>query len=88
MTKIRVDETLSNQLHQVGEVVELCDPSGAVLGRFIPLIDPSKWQALTPEASEQELDQREQEADEFTTTEMLAHLESLGCSESDGKSPQ
>jgi hypothetical protein len=32
MPKTTLDEALSNKLHQQSQVVELCDPTGRVLG--------------------------------------------------------
>lgn len=84
MPKITLDQALSSQLHELSQVVELCDPSGRVLGRFVPLIDLSKWEPLSPDVSEEELDRREKSTEWCTTAELLAHLEKLQCSESGG----
>jgi hypothetical protein len=49
-----------------------------VLGRFVPLIDPSEWEPVSPEASEEELDRREKANEKrYTTAEVLAYLEKL-----------
>ena len=77
MTRIVLDASVSSQLHNLGHPVELCDPSGRVLGRFIPAIDMSEWEAVSPEVSEEELDRREQSTEWYTTEEVLAHLKSL-----------
>lgn len=77
MTQITLDATLSGTLHSLGQAVELCDPSGKVLGRFVPLIDLSEWEPGTPEAGEEELDRREQSTDWYSTEEVLAHLKNL-----------
>ena len=58
MTRITLDASSSSQLHGVVRPVELCDPSGKVLGRFVPLIDLSEWEPLSPDISEEELDRR------------------------------
>jgi hypothetical protein len=77
MTQIKLDAMLSSQLHDVSEVVELCDPSGRVLGKFLPTADMSQWEPLSPEVSEEELDRREQSTEWYTTDQVLAHLRDL-----------
>jgi hypothetical protein len=77
MTQIILDAAVSSQLHQLGRPAELCDPSGKVLGRFVPLIDLSEWEPLSPEVSEEELDRREQSTEWYTTDEVIAHLKNL-----------
>ena len=78
MTQIILDASVSSKLHDLGQPVELCDPSGRVLGRFVPLIDLSQWEAVSPDISEEELDRREQAGEKrYTTAEVLAHLEKL-----------
>jgi hypothetical protein len=60
------------------EPVELCDESGKVLGRFIPKIDLSEWEPISPDISEEELRRREQSNEKrYTTAEVIAYLESL-----------
>lgn len=77
MTQITLDAGLSSKLDSLGSAAELCDPSGKVLGRFVPLIDLSQWEPVTPEASEEELDRREQSDDWYTSEEVFAHLKNL-----------
>jgi hypothetical protein len=78
MSQIVLDATASSQLREVGQVVELRDPQGQLLGRFIPAIDPSEWEALSPGVSEEELDRRERSGEKrYTTAEVLAYLEKL-----------
>jgi len=74
MPKITLDPALSTKLQELNEDVELCDPSGRVLGRFIPQIDMSEWEAISPDVSEEELDRREQSREWYTTAEVLEHL--------------
>ena len=87
MTRIVVDDTLRSKLHNLSERLELIDNSGRVLGRFVPVVDMSEWEPVSPDVSEEELDRREEETESFTTAEMLAYLENLKCSESDGNDP-
>jgi hypothetical protein len=78
MPKITLDETLSSTLHELTDEVELCDPSGRVLGRFIPKIDMSEWEPISPDVSEEELDRRQNSKEKrYTTAEVLAYLEKL-----------
>jgi hypothetical protein len=77
MTQILLDASSVSMLTSVTQPVELCDPAGRVLGKFVPNIDPSEWEVVGPEASEEELKQREQSKEWYTTDEVLAHLKSL-----------
>lgn len=78
MTQIILDASVSGQLHNVSQPVELCDPSGRVLGRFIPLIDMSEWEPISPDISEEELDRRAKSNQKrYSTAEVLAYLEKL-----------
>ena len=40
MTRITVDDTLSLQLGQVGQTVEICNSAGLPLGHFVPTFRP------------------------------------------------
>jgi len=78
MTQIILDATTSSKLHKLEQPVELCDPSGRVLGRFVPLIDLSEWEPLSPDISEEELNRRMNSKEKrYTTREVLDHLEKL-----------
>ncbi|MBV9123439.1 MAG: hypothetical protein JO112_08790 [Planctomycetes bacterium] len=77
MTQIILDASMSSKLHGFTGPVELCDPSGQVLGRFVPRIEMSEWEPVSPDISEEELDRREQSTDWYSTEEVLAHLKSL-----------
>ncbi len=78
MTQIMLDAAAARKLLDLQTEAELCDPSGKVLGRFVPLIDLSEWEPLTPEVSEEELDRREKSNEKrYTTEEVIKHLESL-----------
>jgi hypothetical protein len=78
MTPITLDANLSNQLRGLTHPVEFRDPNGGVLGQFIPAVDLSEWEPVTPEVSEEELDRRERSNEKrYTTAEMLSYLEKL-----------
>jgi hypothetical protein len=85
MTQITLDAAIARQLSSIYQSVELCDPSGRVLGHFVPRIDMSEWEPISPEISEEELEHRSKSTEKrYTTAEVLAHLEKLRCSESNG----
>ena len=78
MIQITLDAVLAGKLHELGQKVELCDPSGRVLGRFVPMIELSEWEPVSPEVSEEELDRRERsKGKRYTTAEVIAYLEKL-----------
>jgi hypothetical protein len=87
MTRITLDATVAVQLKDLTGPVELCDPTGRVMGRFVPIIDMTQWEPVSPEVSEDELERREKEAESYSTAEVLAFLENLKCTGSDGKAP-
>jgi hypothetical protein len=78
MTQIVLDANLADRLRTLQQAVELCDPSGNVLGRFRPLIDLSEWEPGSPDITEEEL-QRRMNANEkrYSIAEVFAHLEKL-----------
>ncbi len=77
MTQIILDAGVSSKLSELGRPVELCDPSGRVLGRFVPLIDLSQWEQVSPDVSEEELKRREQSTEWYSLEEVMEHLKSL-----------
>ena len=78
MTQIILDAGASSKLTDLIHPVELCDPSGRVLGRFVPVIDWSEWEPISPDISEEELERRARsKGKRYTTAEVLAHLEKL-----------
>lgn len=58
MNQIILDASVSSKLHDLGHPVELCEPSGRVLGRFVPLIDMTEWEPVSPDITEEELERR------------------------------
>jgi hypothetical protein len=78
MAQVILDLEACQKLTQPGHPVEVCDPSGTAVGRFVPLIDLSKWEPLTPEVSEEELERRANSNEKrYTTAEVLDHLRKL-----------
>ena len=77
MTRVVVDEALRNKLHNLSQPLELCDESGRVLARLVPLLDPSRYN-LEPQISQEEIRRRKQsKGKSYTTAEVLAQLEKL-----------
>ena len=78
MTKITVDANLRSKLLNLNQPLELCDESGQVLARVVPIIDPTLYEGLEPQIGREELQQRKQNKGKtYTTAEVLAHLEKL-----------
>jgi hypothetical protein len=77
MLRITLDADMASRLLALNLEVELCDPSGRLLGRFVPLVDPAQWEPLEPDVSEEELHRREQSTEWYTAEEVLAHLKHL-----------
>ncbi len=75
MTRITVDPALAAQLGNLLQCVELCDGAGHVLGRFTPLLDPSRPEGLRPRISEEEVRRRIEEGGGRSSAEVLADLE-------------
>jgi hypothetical protein len=78
MTQILLDPSLARRLDEVTQIVEMCDPTGRLLGHFLPLIDPSQWEPVSPGVTEEELDRRAVSAEpRYPTSEVLARLDKL-----------
>jgi hypothetical protein len=77
MTRVIVTETLRSLLPDLTQPLELCDTSGRVLARVLPVFDPDQYEPWEPSFSEEELRQQEQSAKWYTTAEVLAHLKRL-----------
>ena len=78
MTRITLDAAMLAKLHNLTEPLEVCDESGAVLARLLPVFDPSQYEPLEPQVSQEELRRRAQSGEKtYTTAEVLAYLEKL-----------
>jgi hypothetical protein len=81
MSKYTIDATLSQTLGRLTQPVELCDPAGHVVGKFVPAIDLSEWEPVDPnepDITEEELRRRlASNEPRYTTAELLAYLEKL-----------
>jgi hypothetical protein len=76
MTQIILDAVTRSKLHDLKQPLDLCDESGTVLARLVPVLDPSRYEAVEEPLSEEELQRRLQEP-EYSTEEVLRHLEGL-----------
>lgn len=76
MTQVVLDAALRSKLHDLRQPLELCDESGKVLAVVEPVLDPSEYECIVPELTEEELERCRQGPD-FSTQEVLAHLEKL-----------
>jgi hypothetical protein len=78
MSRITLDASMVGKYDHLPGPVEVCDPSGRVLGQFMPKIDLSDWEPMSPPASEEELNRRMNSKEKgYTTAEVLAYLEKL-----------
>ncbi len=74
MKKVLYDAVLREKLSDLDGPIALCDETGRVLARILPMPDPD-WE---PQISEEELKQRFADPGKlYTTAEVLAYLESL-----------
>jgi hypothetical protein len=78
MPRIVIDAALRSQLQAINQPVELCDESGQVLGRFLPTVDPSRYERVELPISDEELTRLSRSNEKYyTTAEVLAYLEKL-----------
>lgn len=74
MNRLTIDDSLAKKLCALTGTTELCDGSGRVLGRFVPMPDMSDWEPVSPDVTEEELDRREKSTEWYTTEQVLDHL--------------
>ena len=78
MSQFIVDANSFHQLTSLTHPVDLCDPTGRVLGRFVPKVDLAEWEISGAETSEEELRRREQSNEKrYSTAEVLTRLENI-----------
>jgi hypothetical protein len=76
MTELILDAATRSKLRDLKQPLELCSESGKVLARLIPVLDAADYEAVEVPIKAEELERRRQEPD-FSTSEVLAHLENL-----------
>lgn len=78
MTRVIVDDGLRAKLHDLTETLVLCDEAGHIFGHFVPSVDFSEWEPVSPDASEEELGRRSGANEpRYSTADVLAHLDQL-----------
>ena len=78
MGKITIDADLLAKLRTLTQPMELCEPSGRVVGKFLPTLDPSEWDSVEPQISDEEIQRRlRAKGKTYSTAQVLAHLEKL-----------
>ena len=76
MTQIILDAVTRGKFENLLGPAEVRDESGKVMGQFFPAVDPSEWEPVGPELTDEEIERRLQEPD-YSTAEVLAYLEKL-----------
>lgn len=75
MDPITLGPVLASQLAGLDKPVELLDPSGRKIGRFVPLLDLSGWVPLSPGITEEERERRKKLNEPgLTTAEAISYL--------------
>jgi len=77
MVRITIDKEMQEKILDSDGLVELCDESGRLLGQFFPhKKNPLEgWEPITPEPSEEELEEsRKYDGPGMTTSELIDHL--------------
>jgi hypothetical protein len=77
MSKVFLSEEVANQLQGLSQPVDLCDSSGKRLGCFVPAFNPSEYEIVGPDLSEEELREIEQSNEWYSTDQVLRRLEKL-----------
>lgn len=76
MTRVVLDASLRAKLNDLTHPLEFCDEAGHVLGRFTPTPDASRYEALEPQISRDEMERRKRSKGKtYTTAQVLEHLE-------------
>jgi hypothetical protein len=87
MTRIMIDQATLAKLQNLRDKSEFVDEKGRPLGIFEPIPAPERalYDGLVVPFTEKELRLAEEETESYSTSEVLAYLETLPCSPSDGK---
>jgi hypothetical protein len=77
VTRVICDAVLREKLHDLAQPLELCDESGHVVARVVPVLDLED-DIGEPQISKDEWQRRmAQKGKTYSTAEVLAHLENL-----------
>lgn len=78
MSQLQIDFGLAQKLRSLNEPVELCDPEGKVIGKYVPAFNLADWEFETPDITDEEMQRRlASTGKRYTTAEVIAYLESL-----------
>lgn len=78
MSEIILDETIAKKLREADYPVELRDASGKLLGKFVPHFDPSEWEIVGGEPTEEELERLSRSTEKrYSAAEVMARLRRL-----------
>jgi hypothetical protein len=78
MTRVILDSATISKLHNLSQSLQLCDETGKVRAKLVPVIDPSDYEPVPPpEMSAEELKKCFESKRWHTTAEVLAVLEKL-----------
>jgi hypothetical protein len=82
MRKVLIDEVLLSKLHNLTEVVELCDASGQVVAKVVPNVaafNPEEWEPVEPPPLSRDEIERRMTEPGYTLAEVMEHLRKLPC---------
>lgn len=78
MQQITLDENVARQFRAAESPTQLCDPSGKILGEFVPRFDPSQWEIGGPALTDEEFQRMAQSTGKtLTADEVTARLRRL-----------
>lgn len=80
MTRITVDAYVQKLFLNFTKPLELCNESGLVLGKLIPVasnIDADGWIDLTPDLTDEELEREIDSGESCSTEELIAEIKKL-----------
>lgn len=78
MTKVFIDEATKERLHNLDDILEVCDESGQTLGYFHPTKgSQTKGLRLHSPCSREELERRRQQTGGRSLAEIMKDLEQL-----------
>lgn len=78
MSRLMLDQFAASLANQARARMEVCDPTGRVLGHFIPLVTAEDYASIDIQISEEELDRRERIEGGRSLKDILADLEKRG----------
>ncbi len=76
MTRLVVEPEIRRKLMDLKQPLDFCDETGRVLGTFTPVNERLAAERARPPITAEELERRRSEPD-YSTDEVIAHLESL-----------